>query len=117
MKHTNTDIEARVYEYAQLLDDKKGKNIVLLDLQGKYKSFDAVIIVTATSTRHAQSLAQGLLDYAGQRGYEYLRMEGYTNGTWILVDLNDIIVHIFKEEERELYGIEQLWNVEVTTYP
>ena len=112
-----TDIERRVHEYAQLLDDKKGKDIVLLDLQKKYKSFDAVIIVTAMSTRHAQSLANGILDYSGEHGYEYLRMEGYTNGTWILVDLNDIIIHIFKEEERSLYGIEHLWDVEGITYP
>ena len=112
-----TDIQIRVYEYAQLLDSKKGKDIVLLDLQGQYKSFDAVIIVTATSTRHAQSLANGILDYAGQHGYEYRRMEGYTHGVWILVDLNDIIIHIFKEEERMLYGIEHLWNVQSITYP
>lgn len=112
----SVDVQQRIQEYAKLLDDKKGHNIVLLDLQGKYKSFDAVIVVTATSTRHAQSLANGILDYSGERGYEYLRMEGYTNGTWILVDLNDIVVHIFKEEERALYGIEDIWNVPAVLY-
>lgn len=112
-----TDMEKRMHEYALLLDSKKGKDILRFNLQGQYKSFDGVLIVTANSTRHAQSLARGVLDYAGEQKHEYLRMEGYTNGTWILVDLNDIIIHIFKEEERHLYGIEHMWNVAALPYP
>ena len=101
---------SKVQEYATLLDEKKGQEIIALDVSNHNLPFDAVLIVTAMSSRHAQSLATGVLDYSGKHGYEYLRMEGYTNGTWILLDLNDIIVHIFKAEERVLYTLESLWD-------
>lgn len=100
----------KVQEYATVLDDKKGQDIIALDVSNNNVPFDAILIVTAISSRHAQSLATGILDYAGEHGYEYLRMEGYTNGTWILLDLNDIIVHVFKAEERVLYTLETLWD-------
>ena len=71
---------------------------------------EALVIASATSVRHAQSLADGIGEMCRARNYEYLRMEGYTAGQWILVDLNDIVVNVFLEPVRELYGLEALWN-------
>ena len=59
---------------------------------------------------HGQSLADGLGELCRQRNYEYLRVEGYAAGQWILVDLNDIVVNVFLEPVRELYGLEALWG-------
>lgn len=69
---------------------------------------DAFIIVTATSRRHAQGLAESILTVCKEFGYEYLRMEGFDLGQWILVDCNDIIIHIFQEDARALYRLEDL---------
>ena len=71
---------------------------------------EVVIVVSASSARHARGLADGLLELCGRERYEFLRMEGYQNAMWILADLNDIIVHIFQESVRELYNLESLWR-------
>ena len=68
-----------------------------------------MIIASASSARHARSLADGLSEMCKQEKFEILRTEGYQEGQWVLVDLNDIIVHIFQEPVRELYRLESLW--------
>ncbi len=70
---------------------------------------DIVIVCTASSARHARSLADGLTEMCKQQKYEILRTEGYQEGQWVLVDLNDVIVHIFQEPVREMYRLEALW--------
>ena len=59
--------------------------------------------------RHAQGLADHILEEAGRANYEFLHMEGYQNGAWILLDFNDVIVNIFQKDARLLYKIEGLW--------
>lgn len=61
--------------------------------------------------RHAQSLADGISALCHEKKYEYLRMDGYTNGQWLLVDCNDVVVNIFQEATREMYNLEALWSV------
>ena len=70
---------------------------------------DIVLICTASSARHARSLADGLTEMCKQQKFEILRTEGYQEGQWVLVDLNDVIVHIFQEPVREMYRLENLW--------
>ena len=69
-----------------------------------------VIICTASSARHARSLADGLTEMCKKEKFELLRTEGYQEGQWVLVDLNDIIVHIFQEPVREMFNLEALWT-------
>ena len=71
---------------------------------------EVAIVASASSARHARGLADGLLELCGREHYEFLRMEGYQNGLWVLADLNDILVHIFQESVRELYNLESLWR-------
>ena len=61
--------------------------------------------------RHAQSLANGVNQLCGEKNYEFLRMDGYTVGQWILVDCNDFVVNIFQADTRGLYKLEALWSV------
>ncbi|SHN67005.1 ribosome silencing factor [Desulfovibrio litoralis] len=94
--------------------EKKAQELVAIDLksvtQKQSLAFETIVILSANSIRHAQGLADYLLECAGKEGFEYFRMEGYQSGTWILLDLNDIIVNIFQPEERELYRLEDLWG-------
>ena len=92
------------------LAESKARDIVALHVAGQSQCTDVIIIVTASSLRHAKSLADGLLAKCSEHKYEYLRMEGYQAGQWILADLNDIVVHIFQQEMRELFRIEALWK-------
>ena len=81
-----------------------------IDLAGQGAFTDALLVVSATSVRHAQSLADGVSALCHEQNYEYLRMEGYNTGQWILVDCNDIVVNIFQQSVRDLYQLENLWG-------
>lgn len=77
---------------------------------------DVVIVVTASSLRHAKSLADGLIGAVHQ---EQLRIPAHgrlSDGQWILADLNDIVVHIFQQDVRELFRIESLWKESPALY-
>lgn len=91
------------------LAEHKAGDLVALELPDNSLA-EVVIVVSASSARHARGLADGLLELCGRERYEFLRVEGYQNAVWILADLNDIIVHIFQESARELYNLESLWR-------
>ncbi len=92
------------------LEEHKAERIVSLNLTEQGGFADALLVLTAGSMRHAQSLADGVAALCHERNYEYLRVEGYEAGQWILVDLNDIVINIFLEPVRELYRLEALWG-------
>jgi ribosome-associated protein len=96
--------------WARTLDEKQGEEIVLLDVTGVCPIAEQIIMVTAKGQRHAQALADALLHLAKERNIASLGLEGYQTGAWILLDFNDIIVHIFQEELRSFYNIEGLWS-------
>ena len=91
------------------LKDKKARELFALDLSGKGAFTEGIVLVSATSVRHAQGLADHVLEEAGRANYEFLHMEGYQNGAWILLDFNDVVVNIFQADARLLYNIEGLW--------
>lgn len=91
------------------LTEHKARDVAAFELAGNPLT-DAIIVASASSARHTRSLADGLLELCDRERYEFLRMEGYQGGMWVLADLNDIIVHIFQEPVRELYNLESLWR-------
>ena len=99
----------KVADIASALLDKKAGELVAFDLSGQNAPTEAMVILTATSTRHGQGLADHLLDYCRERGMEFLGMEGYATGQWILLDLNDVVVHVLQTETRDLFRLEDLW--------
>lgn len=92
------------------IDDLKGENIVTLDVRGKSSITDYMIICTGTSNRHVNSIATHLLDEAKKQGYLILGSEGQNDADWIVVDLDSVMVHVMKEESRQLYELEKLWS-------
>ncbi|MDY3810123.1 ribosome silencing factor [Desulfovibrio porci] len=92
------------------LEEHKAERIVSLNLTEQGGFTDVLLVLTAGSMRHAQSLADGVAALCHERNYEYLRVEGYEAGQWILVDLNDIVINIFLEPVRELFRLEALWG-------
>lgn len=96
-------------DMALWLDEKQAESVVVLDVAGLSPVTDMVVVASAKGVRHGQALADWVLKRSGEEKYEYLGMEGYKNGSWILMDLNDVMVHLFQEEVRHLYNIEGLW--------
>jgi len=88
--------------------DVKGIDAVVIDVSGVTVLYHFVVLVTTTSRRHAASLADALLETARDRKLFKIGVEGYEEGSWVLLDLTDVIVHLFLPELREYYGLEDL---------
>lgn len=99
----------KALDIAVWLKDKKAENISIVDMQGTSPVAEAMVIVTAQGARHAQALADWLLKNLAESGLAYLGMEGYKEANWILVDCNDVLVHIFQEDSRHFYNLDGLW--------
>lgn len=93
---------------SQWLLEHKAKNITALSIQSPVT--DIVLIASASSVRHAKSLADGINGLCKMENLEFLSSEGYQAGQWILVDMNDLVVHLFQDDQRELYQLENLWH-------
>ncbi len=93
-----------------VLEKQQATQIKALNVSGKSACMDVVVIATAKSARHARSLADSLSELASTENLEWLRLEGYQNAEWILADMNDVIVHIFQPETRDMFQLENLWK-------
>ena len=98
---------ARIVEW---LREKQARDILSLDVREINSYTEAMIIVSAQNIRHAQALADWALAKFSETGMEVLGMEGYHPGYWILVDGNDVVLHIFQSEYRAFYNLDGLWR-------
>lgn len=96
---------------ADALFAKNGTDIVLLDVEKTFFLSDVFVIATGSSTTNVQALADHVEEKLKEtHNTKPLRVEGRTQGEWVLVDFGDIIVHIFQAEAREFYSLERLWG-------
>ena len=94
-----------------ILDDAKTENIKIVDLKNKSSIADAFIIATCRSTRHANATADELTKKLKKNGIVCPVPEGRPNCDWVIVDAGSIIVHLFRQEIRDLYSLEKLWDI------
>ncbi len=92
------------------LMEKKALDVIGLDIREYSSITEVLVIASGVNIKHNQALADWLLDKVAEMGWEYMGMEGYKLGNWILIDLNEIIVHIFLDEVRKFYNLEGLWR-------
>lgn len=96
---------------ADALFAKNGTDVVLLDVETAFFLSDVFVIATGSSRINVQALADHVEERLGEKfGIKPLRVEGRTEGEWVLVDFGDIIVHIFQAEARDFYSLERLWG-------
>ncbi len=91
------------------LEDTKAEDIVSIDIQGKSSLADYVVIASAHSQRHISAIAAYLLSTWKNNGCGRARIEGLSEGDWVLIDTGDIIVHLFRPEIRLFYNLEKIW--------
>ena len=94
----------------QAVDDKKGEDIVVLNMEGVSLIADQFIICHANSERQVQAIAREVADKASENGYMVKRIEGMDLARWVLIDLGDVVVHVFHRDERGYYNLERLWG-------
>ena len=94
------------------LEDKKGKDIAVLNVRDKTSFTDIMVIASGTSARHVKSLADNVIEVAKNSGNPPIGVEGEREAEWILVDLGDIVVHVMLPSVREFYALEKLWTTE-----
>lgn len=93
------------------LEDSKAEAPVSINIQGKSALGDYMVVASGRSHRHVGAIADHLLRDLKDKGFGTPRVEGLPNCDWVLIDTGDIIVHIFRPEVREFYGIEKMWQM------
>ncbi len=92
------------------LEDFKATDILVIDVSGKNPLTERMVIASGSSTRHVKSMADHLVVRSKAAGNPPLGVEGAGEGEWVLVDLNDVIVHLMLPQTRAFYNLEKLWE-------
>jgi len=92
------------------LEDMKAVNVRVLDVRGLTDIVDTMVIASGNSDRHVRSIAERVVEKAKAAGLRPLGTEGARDGEWVLVDLQDVLVHVMLPRVREFYGLENLWD-------
>ena len=100
----------QVQGIADAILDKKGEDVTALDVRGLVSFADSFVIATGTSDRHVRTLADAVAERARGVGLKVGGREGYDDGRWVLIDLGDVVVHLFQREVRAQYDLERLWG-------
>jgi ribosome-associated protein len=96
------------------LDDMKALDVKFLDVRGLTDIADFMVIASGTSDRHVRSVAQRVVEKAKEASFRPHGIEGQQDGDWVLIDLNEMIIHVMLPRVREFYGLEKLWDMTVT---
>ncbi|OGR19283.1 MAG: ribosome silencing factor [Desulfobacterales bacterium GWB2_56_26] len=90
--------------------DTKAEDLVILDVRGLTTFTDYFVIMNGKSTRHVQALAGAIEEQLRSKRVTVSKAEGLTEGLWVLLDYDDVVVHIFYHEQRKFYNLEGLWS-------
>ena len=94
---------------AAAANDKKAKDILLLNMEGLSPVTDFYVICSAGTSTLVKAIADNIEDKLAEAGVHPTHKEGYADARWVLLDYGDVVAHVFLEEERDFYNLEQLW--------
>lgn len=95
---------------AQAADDKRAEDLIALNLKGISLVADYFIICHGNSDKQVQAIAREMKDKVEEAGLTVKKMEGFDEARWILVDMGDVVAHVFHKDERSYYKLERLWG-------
>ena len=104
---TNENLLQLVYDAA---DDKRADDIVVLNMKGISLLADYFVLASGGSDRQVQAIAREVIDQATENGISVKSVEGFDAAKWVLIDLGDVVAHVFHHDEREFYNLERLWR-------
>lgn len=104
------DVEKLHQLVLKSLDDDQAVEVVSIPLEGKSNIADHMVIASGRSTRQVASMATKLADRVKQEFGKNVRIEGLPAGDWVLIDADDVIVHLFRPEVRSFYNLERMWS-------
>ena len=107
--HTAFDADQILELITTSLDDDKAENILTIPLQGKSAMADYMVVASGTSSRQVAAMAEHIEFKLKQNKIAILGLEGLRQADWVLIDANDVVVHLFRPEVREFYGLERMW--------
>ena len=97
-------------EIENILNDNKAIEVKSINLKDKTSIADFMIIASGNSSRHIQALSEILINKLKEKGINNCRLEGQHSSDWKLIDVTDVIVHIFHPEKRKFYDLERMWS-------
>ena len=109
--------EALLAHVLNWLDEAKAENVVTIDIRNKSSLGDYMIIASGRSDRHVGAVAEQIQRKLKEEGHGKARIEGQAHCDWVIVDIGDIIVHVFRPEVREFYNLEKMWSRERPSDP
>jgi ribosome-associated protein len=107
---TAADLPSDVSSAVAGAQDRKGRDVVALDLRGLSSATDFFLIVTGTSDIHVRSIADSIIEGLKRDGVRPDHVEGLPGGRWVLIDYIDFVVHVFHPAARSFYQLELLWG-------
>lgn len=105
-----TNINEKINIILKACDDKKGYNFSIINISEISSVCDYYILCSGNNDRQTVAISDEIDDKMSKAGYELYHLEGAREGRWVLMDYDDIIVHIFHKDERDVYDLETLWN-------
>ena len=106
----DVDLIARLRWAMAALEAKKAFHILALDVSSKTSIADVFMFCSVGSQRQAQAVSDEVLRVLRVEGAKPLSVEGYSQGTWVLLDYGDFVLHVFDEQRREYYSLDRLWG-------
>jgi ribosome-associated protein len=104
--------EALLAHVLAWLDDAKAENVVTIDIREKSSLGDYMVIASGRSDRHVGAVAEQIQRKLKEEGHGKARIEGQAHCDWVVIDIGDIIVHVFRPEVRDFYNLEKMWSGE-----
>ncbi|MGT0186098.1 ribosome silencing factor [Staphylococcus aureus] len=92
------------------IDNKKGEDTISLEMKGISDMTDYFVVTHGNNERQIETIVRAVKEVANEQNIEVKRMEGYNEARWILIDLADVVVHVFHKDERNYYNIEKLYQ-------
>lgn len=110
-RRAERDLERLVRLIVASLEDDKAEDVVVIDLVGKASFADRMVVATGLAGRQLKAMAEHLIERLERAGRRTLHTEGLGTSDWVLIDLGEVVVHLFRPEARAAYALEKMWGV------